>query len=147
MSYDYFDTLDSDHQEIYNSKLNAAGLQQCPYKLHADSWINDPLKWPSVEYGDIYTYLIDNPKLFSHEKMKNYKSLEAHAYFKDGWVQTIFHVKSDAGHYIMKCKVIPSQRVTEEPHQPWVVISKDGSVVTGHCTCKAGYVLLYFSKP
>ncbi|KAJ8300881.1 hypothetical protein KUTeg_022400 [Tegillarca granosa] len=88
MSYNYFEGLNDVHQELYNRKLCASGLQMCPYKVHADTWINDPMKWPVVEYGDIYYYLIENPKLFSREKMKNYRSLDAHNYFKDGWVQT-----------------------------------------------------------
>ena len=137
MSYSYFDTLDKDHQELYNSKLRAASLDCCPFKIHEDTWKNDPMLWPSIEYGDIYTYLIDFPRLFSREKMKNYKSLEAHAYFKDGWVETIYHI-SKSNSIILKCKVKPSQRVTEEPHQPWVALTKDGTVITGHCTCMAG---------
>jgi len=134
MSYDYYNTLDSSHQELYDSKLSAAGVEMCIYRMPEDSWCNNPRKWPQVEYGDIYSYLIDFPRLFSREKMKNYKSLGAHSYFQEGWVQTIFHITNKNQVTIFKTKVKPSQRVTEEPHQPWVAVNKSGTVLTGHCT-------------
>ena len=105
MSYNYFETLDSSHQELYNNKLRAAGFENCPFKIPEESWKNEPQKWPSVEYGDIYNYLIEFPRMFSREKMKNYKSLEAHSYFKDGWVETLYHIVSKNSNIILKCKV------------------------------------------
>ena len=75
----------------------AAGFENCPFKIPEDSLKNEPQKWPSVvsvEYGDIDNYLIEFPPLLSREKMKNYKSLEAHSYFKDGWVETLYHIVS-----------------------------------------------------
>ena len=59
----------------------------------------------------IYNYLIEYPILFSREKMRNYKSLEAHhSYLKEGWVETINHVKTASDNFVFKARVKPSQR-------------------------------------
>ena len=34
--------------------------------------------------------------------------------------------------------VRPSYRVTEQPHHPWVAVSRDAKVLTAHCDCMAG---------
>ena len=65
MSFTYFDDLDSIAKSRYLSKLSLIGLNECPYKLPAGVWKNDPSKWPMVEYGDIHNYLIDTPGLFN----------------------------------------------------------------------------------
>uniref|UniRef100_A0AAV2M0R5 Uncharacterized protein n=1 Tax=Knipowitschia caucasica TaxID=637954 RepID=A0AAV2M0R5_KNICA len=35
-------------------------------------------------------------------------------------------------------KVHHSQALSEPPLKPWVSLQKDGTVLCGHCTCKAG---------
>lgn len=42
-------------------------------------------EWPSVEYGDIYSYLILN-RASDGKQMKNYKSLDSFNYLKCGCV-------------------------------------------------------------
>lgn len=37
---------------------------------------------PPIEFGEIYTYLIDTPGQFTREQLKLYKSLEAFNYYK-----------------------------------------------------------------
>lgn len=61
MSYKYYEELTTDAKLRYDDKLQALGLKECPYKLPAGAWINDPTKWPSIEYGDIHNYLIESP--------------------------------------------------------------------------------------
>ena len=42
---------------------------------------------------------------------------------------------------ILKCKVIPSQRVTQKPYDVWALVEKDtcgGEIMSGYCTCVAG---------
>ena len=37
---------------------------------------------------------------------------------------------------ILKAEVMPSQRLNENPHLPWIAIKSRGtSVETAHCTC------------
>ena len=58
--------------------------------------------------------------VFTHEVMKNYRSLEAHNFFVSGWVQTVQHKNVRGNHVLFRADVKPSWRVTEEPHHPWV---------------------------
>ena len=68
----------------YLEKLKLVNLDLCPYQIPADSWKNDPTKWPALEYPDIYHYLVETPGIFTRESMKNRKSLEAHNQFISG---------------------------------------------------------------
>ena len=51
-----------------------------PYEI-ADGWVDDISLWPPVEYGCIYTYLIETPGPYTKEKMKAYKSLDAYNFY------------------------------------------------------------------
>ena len=41
-----------------------------PYQIPPEEWVDDPKKWPPVEFGQIYAYLIVTPGLFTKEKLK-----------------------------------------------------------------------------
>lgn len=70
--------------------------------------------------------------------MKNYKSLEAHNFFRSGWVETIHFHRIDNRIMLLKANVKPSQRLGESPHSPWIAVDDTGSVLAGHCDCMAG---------
>jgi len=70
--------------------------------------------------------------------MKNYRSLEAHNYFVSGWVDTVYHITTLRGSVLLKADVKPSQRINDTPHHPWVIVQKDGVVISAHCDCMAG---------
>ena len=61
MSYDYHYNLGNDAKVRYEQKLALVGLDQCPYKLPSDVWVEDPTKWPELEYPDLYNYLVNTP--------------------------------------------------------------------------------------
>ena len=65
--------------DLYNS--NDSGVLVDPYSVEDEKWKDDVSLWPPVEFGEIYTYLIDTPGQFTREKMKAYKSLEAFNYY------------------------------------------------------------------
>lgn len=69
----------------YRKKLdmlsNNLDKVQDPLAVTANEWTDDLSLWPAVEFGQIYTYLIDTPGQFTKEKMKCYKSLEAYNYY------------------------------------------------------------------
>ena len=82
--------------------------------------------------------LINTKGLFTKEKLKTYKSLEAYNYFYTGYIRTVLLYRS-GNLNVMKAKVNPSQKLPENSHEPWVIISsQDGSVVKAHYTCMAG---------
>jgi len=139
-SYNYRE-LDAEARKRYLEKLGVLGLEECPYEMAADLWQDDPTTWPTLEYPEVYTYLIDTPGVFTRESMKNRKSLEAHNQFSSGWVQTVFHYvpSSSSDIFIMKADVKPSQRLNDPPHTPWISINKTTTaVINAHCTCMAG---------
>lgn len=41
-----------------------------PYEILDTKWIDDPKKWPSLEFPQVYTYLIDSPGIFTKESLK-----------------------------------------------------------------------------
>jgi len=61
MNVDYFSFLKDDARSRYLEKLDIVGLNECPYRLPADIWKEDPTNWPDIEYPDIYEYLINTP--------------------------------------------------------------------------------------
>ncbi|CAL9689976.1 unnamed protein product [Knipowitschia caucasica] len=136
MSFDYYDNLPIEAKVRYKQKLDLIGLDTCLYKLPRGTWINDPTKWPDLEYGDLYTYLIDTPGVFTRESMRNKMSLEAYIYFQSGWVENILcHFIPQTRHTLLLADVKPSQRVNDQPHKPWVALTAEGKVTAGHCTC------------
>ncbi|XP_076090454.1 uncharacterized protein LOC143062652 isoform X1 [Mytilus galloprovincialis] len=139
MSYNYQESLNGEALSRYQCKLDLISCKECPYKLPAGVWQNNPCKWPDVQWGDVYSYLIDSPGVYTRESMKAFKSLEAHNFFISGWVQTVFHYLTEKGApFILKADVKPSQRVNEDPHHPWVAVNSSGTVVAAHCDCMAG---------
>lgn len=62
MSYNYQESLNGEGLSRYQCKLNLISFKECPYKLPAGVWQNNPCKWPDVQWGDVYSYLIDSPR-------------------------------------------------------------------------------------
>ena len=60
-----------------------------PYSIPEELWNENVTKWPSIEFGDVYTYLIDTRGPFTKDKLKAYKSLEAYNNFYNGYVRTV----------------------------------------------------------
>ena len=61
MNVDYYSSLKTEAKSRYKQKLEIVGLQECPYRLPADIWAENPTKWPEIEYPEIYKYLINTP--------------------------------------------------------------------------------------
>ncbi len=53
-----------------------------PYTL--THWMDDLTGLPTVQWPDIYTYLIEKPSVYTKEKLKTYKSLDAYDYVLNG---------------------------------------------------------------
>ena len=138
-SYNYFNQLSYIAQKRYLTKLNIDGcIIEDPYSIEESLWSEDMTKWPDLQFGDIYTYLINTKGCYTKESLKAYKSLEAYNYFYNGYVRTVyFHSSGKFG--IHKAKVNPSQKAADSYHEPWVILCLEtSSVITAHCTCMAG---------
>ena len=71
--------------------------------------------------------------------MKQWKSLEAYNYFQSGHVRDIklYEVPTTRSCVVMGF-VNPSQNAPVNAHHSWIGVKRDGTVITGHCTCMAG---------
>lgn len=58
-----------------------------------------------------------------------------------GHVQTVLYndISTETPFCAFKCRVTPSQRLNNAPHEAWIYLAKDtASVYCAHCTCMAG---------
>lgn len=134
----YFYELEDEAQRRYVQKLEKLGGVDDPY-LQEPSVVGEDWKgWPSVEYPDIYNYLIQTPSLYTGESLKAYKSLEAYNYYVNGWIDNVKVTKMTEPHYMVTAAVRHSQKLTVPPAKPWVAVKHNGSVVCAHCSCMSG---------
>ena len=113
-----------------------------PYSIADDLQVDNPAKWPNLEFGDIYVYLINTKGMYTKESLKAYKSLEAYNYFYNGYVQTVHHYTLTQGICVLKARVNPSQKAPDKGHLAWIVVNSGSDleccIQGGHCTCMAG---------
>ena len=77
MESDYQSSLDYEAKKRYKEKLVLETEElEDPYALSEEAWSDNVTKWPNVEFGDIYNYLIDSKGHYTKESLKAYKSLE-----------------------------------------------------------------------
>lgn len=119
----YYQTLPPACQQQYREKLSKLGINKLcndPF-VQGESWVDSVSKWPDVEFGEIYCYLVDSPGQFTWETLKAYRSLEAYNFFHSGWVYTVYYSNLDCNDKcFLKAKVNRSQALSEKPHEAWV---------------------------
>jgi len=75
----YFDTISYTAQSRYVEKLKQFCLED-PCAIADERWSEDLTKWPDVEFGNIYNYVIKSKGVYTEESLAAYKSLEAYNY-------------------------------------------------------------------
>uniref|UniRef100_A0A1X7VKI9 SWIM-type domain-containing protein n=1 Tax=Amphimedon queenslandica TaxID=400682 RepID=A0A1X7VKI9_AMPQE len=137
-----FEKLPKAEKERYKQKIEMFMGREFEKKMdpyEIDEWEDDISLWPPVEYGCIWTYLIDSPREYTKDSLKAYKSLAAYNYYYSGWVKTVYYANVNDKTCLLRAKVMPSQRINDKPHDAWLAVErKTGTVITGHCTCVAG---------
>jgi len=137
----YFYDLEDAEKSRYCQKLNKLGGIDDPYLQEPTAVGEDWKNWPSVEYPDIYNYLIQTPSLYTGESLKSYKSLEAYNYYANGWIDKVKVIKLTKladPHYMVTAAVRHSQKLSVPSAKPWVAVKQNGTVVCAHCSCMAG---------
>ncbi|XP_038138263.1 uncharacterized protein LOC119781790 [Cyprinodon tularosa] len=110
-----------------------------PYQVRANSWQSDAELLPPTTSLDITNYLVYGISAYTFSEFRNYKSLEAHGHFSNGWVQDLLSFQPDeCTNMIVTTKVLHSQRLNDTPLKPWAIIEPTGTILSGHCTCMAG---------
>lgn len=87
----YYKSLPEAPQREYKEKLLRLGIKDLCFDpfIDGETWEDNVTKWPDVQFGEIYCYLVDTPGQFTRETLKAYRSLEAYTFFHSGWVQTV----------------------------------------------------------
>lgn len=140
MASSYLELMPKSERNAYLAKLETFGFHEDLFCDRTIVWEDNPSKWPQLEFGQIFVYLIDTPGPFTKEKLRAYKSLDAYNFFKSGWVQTVFFLPSPNGNFCaLKASVMRSQKTTDSPHQAWIILNqRTAEVQRAHCTCMAG---------
>ena len=141
----YTECLSPTDRECYLNKLTLrTGLQlPDPYSLPDNEWLQDMKTWPSLQWPDIYMYLINSPSVYTKESLKAYKSLDAVNFVLCGHVQEVaYHPVSESSEFgVLRARVLPSQRQGHktELYDAWVYVHKTKTyILTANCTCVAG---------
>ena len=103
-------------QKQYMEKLKRFHLED-PFAIADEWWSEDLLKWPDVEFGNVYTYLIDTKGVYTEESLAAYKSLEAYNYYENRHVRTVYHLSTSNHYSVLKAKVNPSQNSPDSHHE------------------------------
>ena len=81
---EYFKNLSKTAKRRYEEKNKDIGVENVekgdPFLISSE-WVDDDSKWPEVEFGQIYVYVIDSPGPYTRDTMKAYSSLEAYQQF------------------------------------------------------------------
>ena len=107
--------------EEYKGKLKVDG-DLIPYpKALKTGWVgeeNAVSKWPSIFYNDISNYLKILGPDFTNRLDREYKLGKAYSYLADNFVREIYYhnIKEKSKHCILKCRVVPSQKVSSKPY-------------------------------
>ena len=90
--------------------------------------------WLAVTHVHARIYLTLTPSPYTDKDMLNCKSLDCYQNVVKGWVKNVlvkeFHEKE-----IVIGKVNHSQQLNDKPLTPWVIVMKDGQILSGHCDC------------
>ena len=132
----YRDRLEPITKARYMEKIKQINGKD-PYEMSKDEWKLDFQDWPDVTYPDIVNYLVYQQSAYTLAELKAFKSLESYNYFTSGWVLEMGHSKiNDRSVFLGRVK--HSQRMNDVSLRPWVIVERDGSINSGHCTCMAG---------
>lgn len=126
----------------YGEKLTYKGrrLLDPYYEVASEKWSRELVSLPCVTFPDIFCYCVMKTGFYTNQQLKAYRSLEAHNYFENGFVQELLTARACDDAVFIKAKVLPSQRVGQkaQPYSAWILCTAMGEVISAHCTCMAG---------
>ena len=81
----YFSSISWDARKRYLQKLRIGGIGlPDPFGINEGLWSEDVKRWPTMEFGDLYSYLVNTEGTYTKESLKAYKSLELTTTFSTG---------------------------------------------------------------
>ena len=123
-------------EKEYEARLKYGDISD-PKLLPDGEWKNDVAKWPLMDLGKIFSFILEH-KEFDVDYVGKYKTQKAYSYFDSKFVGTILcWINQDR--CILKAEVTPSQKVRDDPRSVWICAKPNGDIVCAWCSCTAGY--------
>ena len=138
---EYCKRLAPKDREEYIQKLTLSNGVQLPDPYAITEWDYDRRKWPDLQWPDIHNYLIEKPSVYTKEKIRAYKSLDAYQFVLNGHVQGVKYHDIDGEFCVLASEVLPSQRQGHKTtmYDAWAVVNTRANyILTANCTCVAG---------
>ncbi|XP_078382523.1 uncharacterized protein LOC144665209 [Oculina patagonica] len=130
----YAKSLESHVQERYLKKISVVGVD--PAAIPSEQFSSECL--PPIEVSDLLSYLVLETSYYTNQQFKAFKSLEAYNQMVSGFVASV-QGKEIAGKIVVVAKVRHSQRMNDPLVNIWMIVEKDGTIISAHCLgCKAG---------
>ncbi len=138
----YFKGLPAEYRLSHSNKLILSNGVRLPDQYSpSGQWVRDPTKWPKLQCPDIYVYLVEKPSVYTKEKLKAYKSLDAYNFVLCGHVQDIEYRDLPNGFCTLRTDMLPSQQQGHKTqlYKTWAIVNKlNKYILTANCTCMAG---------
>ena len=130
----YADSLENRTKKRYIEKISVIGID--PSVIPQQKYISECL--PPVEACDLLSYLVLETSSYTKDLFKIFWSLLAYSHMVSGPITGVFG-QIVREKYVVLAKVRHSQRMNDPRMQLWIITTKQGSVVLGHCAgCMAG---------
>lgn len=130
----YVKNLESHVRERYLKKISVVGVD--PAAIPSEQFSSECL--PPIEVSDLLSYLVLETSYYTNKQFKAFKSLEAYNQMVSGFVASV-QGKEIAGKIVVVAKVRHSQRMNDPLVNIWIIVEKDGTIISAHCLgCKAG---------
>ncbi|XP_012945416.2 uncharacterized protein LOC106013658 [Aplysia californica] len=132
------ETFQNQLKEDYKTTLKKFSIPD-PVSLPPDSWSEKVTKWPPVDMGKIFMYLLSTSE-YNRDYIGKYKTQKAYSYFASKFVGTILwaQVPDDCDRCFLTSEVTPSQSVRGDTHKQWILLRNTGEILTSMCSCTAG---------
>ena len=130
----YAESLEKNAKRRYMDKISVIGID--PLVIPHHKFTTECL--PPVEACDILSYLVLETSFYTKEQFKNFRSLLAYNHMVSGFITSVLG-QIIQERYVILAKVRHSQRMNDPLVQLWIITTKEGTVVSGHCAgCMAG---------
>ena len=131
----YADSLENRTKKRYIEKISVIGID--PSVIPQQKCISECLL--PVEACDLLSYFVLETSFYTKDLFKNFWSLLAYSHMVSGPITGCFWTNCSRKIYVVLAKVRHSQRMNDPRMQLWIITTKQGSVVLGHCVgCMAG---------
>ena len=114
-------------------------LAEMPPFESISTWTKDLSPLENFIFGDLFVYLIESKyKEFDKDSLRAFNSLKGYKYFEEGFVRNAWlHEIPDSDLLYVRSNCFSSLTV-KQTYTVYVCLSKQGTVYSAKCQCKAG---------